>query len=209
MRGLELEGGGDPRPGGRPPPPAARDGLLLPEGGVGSIDLLMRIEALGPRVHDRHRRALSGDIRGLAPDRGPLRPADRGHQRRAPERDSLERRELLRGAQGRGAELALAGVDAWITGIRREQSPHGPMRIRGMGCRPWEGMGDSIRSRHGARTTCGAMSPTADLPYHPLHDRGYESIGCAPCTRCPATAAMAVGRGEEDRVRSSRMSASP
>ena len=20
------------------------------------------------------------------------------------------------------------------------------------------------------------------LPYHPLHDRGYESIGCAPCT---------------------------
>ena len=21
-----------------------------------------------------------------------------------------------------------------------------------------------------------------DLPYHPLHDRGYESIGCAPCT---------------------------
>jgi phosphoadenosine phosphosulfate reductase len=21
-----------------------------------------------------------------------------------------------------------------------------------------------------------------DLPYHPLHDRGYSSIGCAPCT---------------------------
>jgi phosphoadenosine phosphosulfate reductase len=21
-----------------------------------------------------------------------------------------------------------------------------------------------------------------DLPYHPLHDRGYESIGCEPCT---------------------------
>ena len=21
-----------------------------------------------------------------------------------------------------------------------------------------------------------------DLPYNPLHDRGYESIGCAPCT---------------------------
>ena len=21
-----------------------------------------------------------------------------------------------------------------------------------------------------------------NLPYHPLHDRGYESIGCAPCT---------------------------
>ena len=21
------------------------------------------------------------------------------------------------------------------------------------------------------------------LPYHPLHDQGYESIGCAPCTQ--------------------------
>ena len=21
-----------------------------------------------------------------------------------------------------------------------------------------------------------------DLPYNPLHDRGYDSIGCAPCT---------------------------
>ena len=21
-----------------------------------------------------------------------------------------------------------------------------------------------------------------DIPYHPLHDRGYESIGCEPCT---------------------------
>ncbi|HET9719082.1 MAG TPA: phosphoadenosine phosphosulfate reductase family protein [Solirubrobacteraceae bacterium] len=21
-----------------------------------------------------------------------------------------------------------------------------------------------------------------DLPYHPLHDQGYGSIGCAPCT---------------------------
>jgi phosphoadenosine phosphosulfate reductase len=22
-----------------------------------------------------------------------------------------------------------------------------------------------------------------DIPYHPLHDRGFASIGCAPCTR--------------------------
>ena len=22
-----------------------------------------------------------------------------------------------------------------------------------------------------------------DLPYHPLHDQGYASIGCAPCTQ--------------------------
>ena len=32
-----------------------------------------------------------------------------------------------------------------------------------------------------------------DLPYNPLHDRGYESIGCAPCTH-RAPAARAAGR---------------
>ena len=30
------------------------------------------------------------------------------------------------------------------------------------------------------------------LPYHPLHDQGYASIGCAPCTR-------AIGPGESGR----------
>jgi phosphoadenosine phosphosulfate reductase len=30
-----------------------------------------------------------------------------------------------------------------------------------------------------------------DLPYHPLHDQGYASIGCAPCT--------APGSGREGR----------
>jgi phosphoadenosine phosphosulfate reductase len=32
-----------------------------------------------------------------------------------------------------------------------------------------------------------------DVPYNPLHDRGYPSIGCWPCTR-------AVGPGEDDRA---------
>ena len=30
-----------------------------------------------------------------------------------------------------------------------------------------------------------------DLPYHPLHDHGYDSIGCAPCTQ--------AGEGREGR----------
>jgi phosphoadenosine phosphosulfate reductase len=32
-----------------------------------------------------------------------------------------------------------------------------------------------------------------DVPYNPLHDRGYPSIGCWPCTR-------AVAPGESDRA---------
>jgi phosphoadenosine phosphosulfate reductase len=32
-----------------------------------------------------------------------------------------------------------------------------------------------------------------DVPYNPLHDQGYVSIGCAPCTR-------AIGFGEDERA---------
>jgi phosphoadenosine phosphosulfate reductase len=32
-----------------------------------------------------------------------------------------------------------------------------------------------------------------DLPYNPLHDRGYPSIGCIPCTK-------AVSEGEDSRA---------
>jgi phosphoadenosine phosphosulfate reductase len=31
------------------------------------------------------------------------------------------------------------------------------------------------------------------VPYNPLHDRGYVSIGCAPCTR-------AIAAGEDERA---------
>jgi phosphoadenosine phosphosulfate reductase len=76
----------------------------------------------------------------------------------------------------------LAGHDAWVTGLRREQSAsraETPFVA-------WDG-------RHGLEK----LVPLADwterevwahilergLPYHELHDRGYASIGCAPCTQ--------------------------
>jgi len=80
-----------------------------------------------------------------------------------------------------GLERALADVDAWITGIRRDQA------ATRAGARKLE--------RDEARGIW-KVSPLADwterdvwtyifkhdLPYHPLHDQGYSSIGCAPCT---------------------------
>ncbi|MGH2839533.1 MAG: phosphoadenosine phosphosulfate reductase family protein, partial [Solirubrobacteraceae bacterium] len=77
----------------------------------------------------------------------------------------------------------LAGADAWITGLRRE---HGPTRA--------ETALVEVDERRGA---IAKYSPLAfwterdlwariherGLPYHPLHDQGYESIGCAPCTQ--------------------------
>jgi phosphoadenosine phosphosulfate reductase len=78
-------------------------------------------------------------------------------------------------------ERALSGAEAWITGIRREQSPTRadaqPVEFdenRGL----WkynplvEWTEKDLWKRIFER----------DLPYHPLHDQGYSSIGCAPCT---------------------------
>lgn len=78
--------------------------------------------------------------------------------------------------------LALSDVDAWVTGIRREQAP------TRLGARKFE---------HDEQRGIFKLNPLAawsekdlwryifehDLPYHPLHDQGYASIGCAPCTQ--------------------------
>ncbi|HEX3692672.1 MAG TPA: phosphoadenylyl-sulfate reductase [Solirubrobacteraceae bacterium] len=78
-------------------------------------------------------------------------------------------------------EQALAGAEAWITGIRREQ---GPTRAS---VEPVE---------HDDKRALDKYNPLAqwtekdlwqriferELPYNPLHDQGYSSIGCAPCT---------------------------
>ncbi len=75
----------------------------------------------------------------------------------------------------------LAGYDAWISGVRRDQTNHrqrlttletqpsGPLKIYPM--LNWTGpqVQDYI-DRY-------------NLPSHPLLASGYQSIGCAPCTR--------------------------
>jgi phosphoadenosine phosphosulfate reductase len=78
-------------------------------------------------------------------------------------------------------ERALAGADAWITGIRRDQ---GPTRAD---AQPVEW--DEKRSMWKynplvawTETDLWRRILERDVPYHPLHDKGYASIGCAPCT---------------------------
>jgi phosphoadenosine phosphosulfate reductase len=78
-------------------------------------------------------------------------------------------------------ERALSGADAWITGIRREQSP------TRANAQPVEW--DEKRSMWKYNPLVGWTEKDLwrriherDLPYHPLHDQGYASIGCAPCT---------------------------
>jgi phosphoadenosine phosphosulfate reductase len=79
-------------------------------------------------------------------------------------------------------EGALSGAEAWITGIRREQAPtraEAELIER-----------DQVRNlwkynplAHWTDKDLWRRINERDLPYNPLHDQGYESIGCAPCTQ--------------------------
>ena len=85
---------------------------------------------------------------------------------------------------------ALAGACAWITGLRAEQSAdramldfavvertYGVVKVNPLFDWSRERVADFVRSHA--------------VPYNPLHDRVFLSIGCAPCTR-----AVAPGEGE-------------
>ena len=79
-------------------------------------------------------------------------------------------------------ERALAGADAWITGVRREQSAtradaQFAERDERRGMWKYNPLADWTEKDLWARIA------ERDLPYHPLHDQGYSSIGCAPCTQ--------------------------
>ena len=80
-------------------------------------------------------------------------------------------------------ERALAGSDAWVTGLRREQ---GPSRAGTQLVEVDEKRGHIAKYNPLALWTerdLWTRIHERDLPYHPLHDHGFESIGCAPCTR--------------------------
>jgi len=89
-------------------------------------------------------------------------------------------------------ERALKGFDAWISGIRREQSLTRK---------------DAQRVEFSERYDVWKIQPLVDwdakrvdayihvneIPYNPLHDAGYPSIGCIPCTR-------PVSRDQDERA---------
>jgi phosphoadenosine phosphosulfate reductase len=71
---------------------------------------------------------------------------------------------------------ALGGLDAWITGIRRDQSPTRADAPK-LG---WDAQHELWKANPLADWTdemCWDYIRTRGLPYNPLHDRGYDSIG--------------------------------
>ncbi|MDX2019540.1 MAG: phosphoadenylyl-sulfate reductase [Deltaproteobacteria bacterium] len=88
---------------------------------------------------------------------------------------------------------ALATVDAWVTGLRREQAV---TRSNTPEVEFDEGHGGIAKLNPiigWSEEQTRAYAKANRVPVHPLHDRGYPSIGCAPCTR-------AVAPGEHPRA---------
>lgn len=78
----------------------------------------------------------------------------------------------------------LAGLDAWITALRRDQGPsraHTPVVERKIiDGRELLKVNPLVRW---TRKDVWRHVFAHDLPYNPLHDHGYASVGCWPCTR--------------------------
>jgi phosphoadenosine phosphosulfate reductase len=89
-------------------------------------------------------------------------------------------------------QRAAVGFDAWMSGIRRDQSPdRAKAPIVG-----WDKKFGLVKVSPLANSTkqdIWRMITDHDIPYNPLHDQGYTSIGCWPCTR-------AVMFGEDERA---------
>jgi phosphoadenosine phosphosulfate reductase len=87
---------------------------------------------------------------------------------------------------------ALQGQGVWITGLRAEHSPERQdHRII-----EWDENNKIIKYNpllHWDTTSVRAYIDKHNVPYNPLHDKGFVSIGCAPCTR-------AIRAGEDFRA---------
>jgi phosphoadenosine phosphosulfate reductase len=87
---------------------------------------------------------------------------------------------------------AVVGWTAWMSGIRRDQSSD----RAGVPIVAWDKKFGLVKVSPLANWTkkdVWKMITEHDIPYNPLHDQGYTSIGCWPCTR-------AVMFGEDERA---------
>ena len=76
---------------------------------------------------------------------------------------------------------ALDGMDAWISGLRRDQSPSRAGTPK-LAWDPKHGLWKANPLADWTERDVWRYIAEHDLPYNPLHDQGYESIGCTPCT---------------------------
>lgn len=107
--------------------------------------------------------------------------------------DSVEARHACCGVRKlEPLDRALEGTDLWITGLRRGQSGN----RASVPYVAWDPVRGLVKANPLADWDIETIRDFADahaVPVNPLHDRGFPSIGCAPCTR-------AIAPGENERA---------
>src|SRR3954454_21435151 len=87
---------------------------------------------------------------------------------------------------------AVEGYDAWISAIRRDQTGHRAVA----GVVQWDKKFNLVKVNpllSWTKSDVWRFILDNSIPYNPLHDQGYPSIGCWPCT-------VAVGEGADERA---------
>lgn len=87
---------------------------------------------------------------------------------------------------------ALQGNEIWITGLRAEHSPD-RQDIPQLETDPGNNIIKYHPILHWSTEEVKHFINQYNIPYNPLHDRGFVSIGCGPCTR-------AIRAGEDFRA---------
>ncbi len=163
----------------------ARHGLPIPILSIDTAVLFRETYALWSRLEKRYGISIDGIRSELIPDAGPTAPdLDRLWEREPDRCCALRKVAPLR--------QALSTRAAWITGIRREQSE----TRRNAQVVEWDQAFGLVKLNPLAAWTADQMwayIKAHDVPYNPLHDQGYPSIGCEPCT-------SAVIAGEDIRT---------
>lgn len=86
---------------------------------------------------------------------------------------------------------AAAGYDAWISAIRRDQTEHRKVA----GVVQWDAKFGLVKVNPllaWTKSDVWRFILQHQIPYNPLHDQGYPSIGCWPCT-------ISVSEGADER----------
>jgi len=129
------------------------------------------------------------NLRVYTPEHGTREEFEREHGERLWERDVEKFHELTKLRQ---IDEALEGRDAWVTGIRRQQAE----TRADADAVEWDDAHGLIKLNplvDWSREDVWTYVEENDVPYNPLHDEGYPSVGDEPLTE-------PVGEGDDERA---------
>jgi phosphoadenosine phosphosulfate reductase len=141
------------------------------------------------RVRDRY----GIDVKVVSPDATELQDMVAAHGANLFYQSADMRRRCCDVRKSRPLARALAGYDAWVTGLRRQQASTRSQTPVVAEDPEHQGLIKVAPLASWSKAQVWDYIHEHDLPYHALYELGYTSIGCAPCTR-------ATTEGEDERA---------